>query len=126
MKKIIRLTESDLTRIVRRVITEQNSEYIKIPPTSAQRVPNIDHTYTKVEKINLPDGIYQGMNGNRYFYLCDSDNSFTGYVTEGDYWSRGDTPVDNQPIEIKDGLNISNISGETGGWFKDVGYISPE
>ena len=37
MKKVIRLTESDLTRIVRRVIIEQqqqlNSEYFKTKPT---------------------------------------------------------------------------------------------
>jgi hypothetical protein len=122
MKRIIRLTESDLTRIVRRVILEQDT-VIPTPSESAQRVPDIDHTYIKVEKINLPNGVYKGMNGNRYFYVCDSNGSFTGYVVEGDYWSRGETPVDNQNIGIYNGENLSNNSGEKGGWYKDVGYI---
>jgi len=45
MKKIIRITESDLTRIVRRVLREQNEEE-KMPTLPAQEIPS-----------NLPNSI---------------------------------------------------------------------
>jgi len=55
MKKIIRLTESDLTRIVRRVIMEQESDPVKCLTEKGYTEVNTNDkgvtTYSKVGKI---------------------------------------------------------------------------
>ena len=91
MKRIVRLTESDLARIVRRVIMEQEpSDYNEM----SQKL--IDAGFTKVSQINLADGNYignpiqsdystlaQSLNLYRPQFIFIYNNSqFTGYVIQ--------------------------------------------
>jgi hypothetical protein len=91
MKRIVRLTESDLARIVRRVINEQNpSDYNE----TSQKL--VDAGFSKVSEINLDDGNYIGNpTQNKYWTLAQSlnlyrpqfifiynESQFTGYVIQ--------------------------------------------
>jgi hypothetical protein len=88
MKRIIRLTESDLTRIIKRVIKEEEffhlpSEWDKLIPTSpSDGTSSFDHnTNPKSGKINLKDG-------NVVYFKCDSPyprkkDMSTPYYTKG-------------------------------------------
>jgi len=45
MKKVIRLTESDLTKIVRRVLLEQSEENFEDPKSNEYQGPEFDFWY---------------------------------------------------------------------------------
>ena len=82
MKRVIRLTESDLTRIVKRVIKEQSSEVIKAKAWStaderdkqSPRGTNLDITNTRLHDNEVlfdyenPGGLTDGGQGKAY---CD-------------------------------------------------------
>ena len=69
MKKIIRLTESDLTRIVRRIIKEQDEELF----------------HKKTNENNVFISVKETMNGIFELYISDNNSGFSEvYVFEGD------------------------------------------
>jgi|688.fasta_scaffold1112736_1 hypothetical protein len=78
MKKVIRLTEDDLTRLVKRVIKEQENfsflenEYVK---------KYLQDGYKIVPKITLPDGDYTKWGSGYSIELYNQDGETdTGYV----------------------------------------------
>lgn len=78
MGKIVRLTETDLTRLVRRVIKEQENN---------SRNSNLDNRvndlvsdgYKIVPKFDLPDGEYN-LGGSGYVCYINKDGKRTGYL----------------------------------------------
>ena len=82
MAKVVRLTESDLVRLVKRVIKEQNT-----PSVSKQKQDILDKQVNKliesgykvVDKIPLPDGDYD-LSGGGYTCFLIKDRKDTGYV----------------------------------------------
>jgi hypothetical protein len=66
MKKIVRLTESDLTRIVRRVISEQSQ---------TQTYKNTIDAYSWNPLDNGVDAVnFTLSNGKQYTYYCEGSN----------------------------------------------------
>ena len=82
MKKIVRLTESDLVRLVKRVINEQSENPNAGNDAKVQNLINAG--YKVVPKFNLPDGEYE-LSGFGYTCYVNKDGKNTGYayVTTG-------------------------------------------
>ena len=82
MKKIVRLTESDMIRLVKRVITEQSENPNAGNDAKVQNLINAG--YKVVPKFNLPDGEYE-LSGFGYTCYVNKDGKNTGYayVTTG-------------------------------------------
>jgi hypothetical protein len=84
MKKVVRLSENDLTRLVRKIISEtvvaeqDNSRYDKKVAGLTQ------NGYRVTDKISLPDGEYD-LSGMGYVCYLNKDKKNTGYayVTTG-------------------------------------------
>jgi hypothetical protein len=88
MKRIIRLTESDLTRIVRRVINEQAGADWGSYLAAAQKNPKgsmlTSYAYNGVDSVGFEVSNYAGTqwvrNSKQYYYGCPSkggDGKFT-------------------------------------------------
>lgn len=77
MKKIIRLTESDLKRLVEKVLEEQNENYDDLEKYYVE--PLLRNGFKLVSKIDLPDGVYKKFNGGYYIDIYNQDKSNTGY-----------------------------------------------
>lgn len=77
MKKIIRLTESDLKRLVEKVLEEQNENYDDLEKYYVE--PLLRNGFKLVSKIDLPDGVYKKFNGGFYIDIYNQDRSNTGY-----------------------------------------------
>ena len=122
--KVIRLTESDLKRIVKRVLTEQNEDewletnYVK---------RKLDKGYTEVDKIDLSDGTYHKGGGGYGIIVQDEEGNDLGYyiVTNGGIrgmWS-------GQEFEISGGkpdLNVYKILyKDLGNPFLEKSYVKP-
>lgn len=76
MKKIIRLTENDLARIIRRVINEGNDDYLVEQSTPQKQAPlNIKSTY---EAIRSTDNQKYQITINSIY--TDSDDGYNGYT----------------------------------------------
>ncbi len=102
----INLTESDLKRIVKKVLTE------RVVP------------YKKVDKINLPNGDYLGDGGGNVYSIKDKNKKDTGYQVKSKVGIRG--MKDNDPVTISNGIPNSETWGEGGEYvYKDVGYKAP-
>ena len=107
MKKIIRLTESDLTRIVKRVLSEQPEEYseplqcykmsfgalemeIKLPKTCEQFVKTQDENFFKAcvtqSKLLFPDlDNYNATEKVKTFFECvNNEDPYDGYIEDND------------------------------------------
>ena len=99
MKKVIRLTESDLTRLVKRVIKEQkdNSSYLD----NNYVIELKQSGFKEVPKVELPDGTYMKGGGGYRIELYGSDKKHTGYVLVTRDGIRG--IWQGQPIEIVNG-----------------------
>lgn len=67
--KIVNLTETDLRRIVKRVLNEENDPY-------GEKLKKLG--YVEVDKLDLPDGDYVA-NGGSLFVIKDSEGKKTGY-----------------------------------------------
>lgn len=52
MRKIIKLTESDLTRIVKRIVSEQNDESLAIPLSTHEKLEEIIPLLSQLELFN--------------------------------------------------------------------------
>ena len=70
MKKVIRLTESDLARIIRRVIMEDDLDHITIGDSLVKFKDNSGSITVEVEDYDT--GGYQGI-------ITDRSNDFGGY-----------------------------------------------
>jgi hypothetical protein len=89
MKRIIRLTESDLTRIVRRLIREQETlpdgEYFGEGPLNnvlnSYELQKLDGTPTGFKVIDAP----LRMRGQ----MSESKTTITGGVPNSEYWGEG-------------------------------------
>ena len=68
--KVMRLTESDLRRIVKRVLNEQKPDHY------GEKL--ISNGYVEVDKLDLPDGDYIG-NGGNLFKIKDLEGKLTGF-----------------------------------------------
>jgi hypothetical protein len=86
MKRIVRLTESDLTRIVRRVISERNilsEEYVLAPVPGNYSVSWMRGLLGVVMPTSTPDGGYQ------YGFFNDANKNkrlkVSGYIKKGKY-----------------------------------------
>jgi hypothetical protein len=117
MTRIVRLTESDLTRLVRRVIREQddNTKFLE------GHVSNVlKDGYKQVNKISLPDGEYKKQGSGYQVNLYDRDGkTFTGYVIVTTSGIRG--AWNNQPENVTNGT----IRDAYKIFFKDSGYKGP-
>ena len=105
MGKIIRLTESELVGLVKRVIKEQSN---------SGGNPLINSGYKKVLDVNLPDGTYignvdgyeeqaekDGLSAIPYLWIFDKNKKFTGYLGKMNMYSRGGTKNEYLSIENK-------------------------
>lgn len=87
MKKIIKLTESDLIRIVKRAINEQTTQEKMERERKIKEMLDGDDYYKRLKRqgykeqtqINLPDGEYYGGGGGYQFDVYTNDRKFTGY-----------------------------------------------
>jgi len=66
---VVNLTESDLRRIVKRVLNEQDDPYGEQLKAAG---------YVEVDKLDLPDGDYIA-NGGNLFKIKDSEGNKTGF-----------------------------------------------
>jgi hypothetical protein len=117
MKKVIRLTESDLVRLVKKIISEQSKDYgwldTKVGDTYKK------DGYVEVSKMQLPAGTYlRGGSGNAVV-LFDSNRKNTGYIWLMKQGIRG--PYKGSPIELDGQPNYPdspNTPEEDGGLYK--------
>ncbi len=117
MKKIIRLTESDLVMLVKKVISEQAKDYSWLD-TKVGDLYKKDG-YEEVSKMQLPAGTYlRGGSGNA-IVLFDSNRKNTGYVLLIKRGIRG--PYKGSPMEL-DGTpwypDTPTTPEEDGGLYK--------
>ena len=95
--KTIRLKESDIQRMVKRVLNEQlfgkkkkeaerrkqeDEEYEENKRKQREKTIQsyISKGYKKVNELNLPEGEYYGEGGSNYYYIKDKEENETGYV----------------------------------------------
>ena len=117
MKKVLRLTESDLVRLVKKVITEQEKDYSWLDSKVGDRYKQ--EGYIEVPKMDLPAGTYlRGGSGNAVV-LFDSNKKNTGYILLMKSGIRG--PYKGSPMEL-DGTpwypDTPDTPEEDGGLYK--------
>jgi hypothetical protein len=105
MKKILRLTESELVRLVKKVIKEQQKDYSFLDTHYADKYKK--DGYIEVKQMQLPAGTYlRGGSGNAVV-LFDSNKKNTGYILLMKRGIRG--PYNGKPMEL---------DGDT--WYPDT------
>jgi hypothetical protein len=114
MKKIIRLTESDLKRIVKKVIQEQESGGSFLDKDYVEELKR--DGYKEVPKVDLPDGTYLKGGGGYEIYLYGSDKKNTGYVLVTFDGIRGSW--NGQPIKISNGTIAPDVQENEQGVYK--------
>jgi hypothetical protein len=80
MKKVIRLTESDLTRIVRRVLKEQSSEVIKVKAWESK--DDRDKQVARSYNLNITN-LRLSNNTVKFDYTTPSDRTVGEIPTKG-------------------------------------------
>jgi hypothetical protein len=101
MKKIVRLTESDLTRIVRRVINENKKETIRIPRKYSEVIIELGKNVDPQDIIDSYNELVE--EGTP---LVD----YSGYGTEGMFYNEDDEEI---PVDvILDELNYAIVGEE--------------
>jgi hypothetical protein len=110
LKKIIKLTESDLSRIVRRVISEQSKEYMNIPKSGCE-------TYKKgcdpYRYLKVVDGT-----NVKYYYKRDQDQNWFQAKNESGVSSIEQNIKFNTNPEAQSKLNIKPAVSEPKGLVK--------
>ena len=105
-KKIVKLTESDLVRIVKRVLREQGevSPSNKCEEFKSSMAKYICPNCVEIEKFPLPDRTY---NGNHSGNLVRFEDKYAVLIEFGVRGQFG------QPVEIKDGkpVNLKGVCG---------------
>ena len=117
MKKVIRLTESDLVRLVKKVINEQQKDYSFLDTHIGDKYKQ--EGYVEVKEMKLPAGTYlRGGSGNAVV-LFDSNKKNTGYILLMKRGIRG--PYKGKPMEL-DGTpwypDTPDTPEEDGGLYK--------
>jgi len=97
MKKVVRLTESDLVRLVKRVIMEQVTCDVEWTTVKTALEKKINMSYSKGMDITS--------------FVCGKDQ--TGFIT-GQFKT---SPLDNEKLKC--------IHGKMGEWCKNQGYNYP-
>lgn len=85
MKKVIRLTESDLLRIVKRVINEQLQSDIAGTPPSTRQPKNNQSTVRNMNIIRLSGGVKFVINNNRGFSSGSVMDGVTSQLGPGNF-----------------------------------------
>jgi hypothetical protein len=104
MKKVVRLTESDLTRIVKRVIKEQEDDNYEIPSRLRRRILNMEEKLEEVmddpdndpsdfsDEFEYTDNIIEYMiqellGETEDSYIEDNENEISDFIKEtyGEY-----------------------------------------
>jgi hypothetical protein len=107
MKKIIRLTESDLTRIVKRVINENKEDMIRIPSM-------YEGVRMELGKRANPQDIIQ-----MYNELVEEGTTLVDY-SDGTFYNEDDDEI---PVDaILDELNYAIVGKESGEADDDEDY----
>jgi hypothetical protein len=108
MSKIIRLTESDLTRLVRKIIKEQSDvdKYIVNPIIE-------DEGYKIVNELSLPDGVYDVGGSGSVLYLSQNGKN-TGYcivATNGirGQWNGTKVNVTNKTVQLPSIIDTGKV-----------------
>lgn len=98
MKKIIRLTESDLVKLVKRVINEQENPWLK--ELLSKGYKDITNEFiTPTGKVLIPDGTYEANGGGGKFSISQNDKE-TGYIVLDDSFIR---TILAKPVKVIDG-----------------------
>jgi hypothetical protein len=105
MSKIIKLTEADLTRIVRRVISEQTSKNVITLIKTPESVKIYDKIYNK-----MSSGIWKKKSGWSGINLYDAKNQFLGFIEGND--AIKNTKSNQGEFEL-DGLHGFKIKGDS-------------
>jgi hypothetical protein len=98
MAKTIRLTESDLVRLVKKVINEQDDTSFYDNKVNSL----INDGYKIVDKISLPDGTYN-LSGWGYTCYLNKDGKDTGYVYVTKNGIRGSWSNSNTKVNVVGG-----------------------
>ena len=93
MKKIVRLTESDLTRIIRRVINENLDEYTKLIDQIESKIYSLLDEFSQIQpdtvndvktmKVGIGNNLTKLRNTKRLIGLSTSFNNFPCFLTNG-------------------------------------------
>jgi hypothetical protein len=104
MKKIIKLTESDLTKIVKRVIEEQSFDPKK-DYLSKGYIDVTDGFVKDTYALQIPDGTYNCDGAGYSFKILSNDGKDTGYVVIMNSGIRG---MITGPVTVSDnGVKVS-------------------
>jgi len=104
MKKIIKLTESDLTKIVKRVIEEQSFDPKK-DYLSKGYIDVTDEFVKDTYVLQIPDGTYNCDGAGYSFKILSNDGKDTGYVVIMNSGIRG---MITGPVTVSDnGVKVS-------------------
>jgi hypothetical protein len=108
MSKIIRLTESDLVRLVRKIIKEQSDldKYTVNPIIE-------NEGYKIVNELSLPDGVYNASGSGSVLYLYQNGKN-TGYcivATNGirGQWNGTKVNVTNNTVQLPSIIDTGKV-----------------
>jgi hypothetical protein len=117
MKKIIKLTESDLTKIVKRVIEEQSFDPKK-DYLSKGYIDVTDGFVKDTYALQIPDGTYKCDGAGYSFKILSNDGKDTGYVVIINSGIRG---MITGPVKVSDnGVKVS--FGQWNQYFNSLLY----
>jgi hypothetical protein len=117
MKKIIKLTESDLTKIVKRVIEEQSFDPKK-DYLSKGYIDVTDGFVKDTYALQIPDGTYKCDGAVYSFKILSNDGKDTGYVVIINSGIRG---MITGPVKVSDnGVKVS--LGQWNQYFNSLLY----
>ena len=117
MKKIIKLTESDLTKIVKRVIEEQSFDPKK-DYLSKGYIDVTDGFVKDTYALQIPDGTYKCDGAGYSFKILSNDGKDTGYVVIINSGIRG---MITGPVKVSDnGVKVS--LGQWNQYFNSLLY----
>jgi len=115
MKRIIRLTESDLISIVKRVIKEQNSSTVAGLKTAIETSYQFDANYFKKNPSGTitmtPDDTFPRIEKINNMNVKDSDNFNSHWDADGQDFGRGFRSGDGRFKYSWDGSKLNIIGG---------------